>query len=66
MKKRKQLPTRRRRALRWIAALALLVLGCHLLGAYCLTPGRALRKLEQTRHTGETEFLWRDDAPEGM
>lgn len=66
MKKRKQLPTRRRRALRWIAALALLVLGCHLLGAYCLTPERALRKLGQTRHTGETEFLWRDDAPEGM
>lgn len=66
MKKRKQLPTRRRRALRWLAALVVLVLGCHLLGTYCLTPERVLRKLEQRRHTGETEFLWRDDAPMGM
>ena len=66
MKRRKQLPTRRRRALRWMAALAVLVLSCHLLGAYCLTPERVLRKLEQSRHTGATEFLWREDAPEGM
>ena len=65
MKKRKQLPTRCRRALLWMAALMVLVLACHLLGAYCLTPERVLRKLEQVRHTGETEFLWRDDAPEG-
>lgn len=60
MKRRKKpLTTRRRRALRWMAALALVVAVGHLTGVYCLTPERALRKAEQESNCGRTEWLCR-------
>lgn len=57
MRRRKAASTRRRRALRWLAALGLLVAASHLLGAYCLTPGRVLREAEQEHFCGRTEWL---------
>ena len=67
MKRRKKpLPTRRRRALRWMAALALVVIMGHLTGAYCLTPGRALRKVEQESNCGRTEWIYEDADPAGL
>ena len=54
--RKKRLPTRRRRALRWLAALVLLVGACHWLDIYILTPDRALRRQEQYFATGRTEL----------
>lgn len=54
--RKKRLPTRRRRALRWLAALVLLVGACHWLDIYRLTPDRALRRQEQYFATGRTEL----------
>ena len=54
--RKKRLPTRRRRALRWLAALVLLVGACHYLDIYRLTPDRALRRQEQYFATGRTEL----------
>ena len=58
-RRKKNLPTRRRRALRWIAALVLMAVVGHLTGVYCLTPERALRKAEQEHFCGRTEWLCR-------
>lgn len=58
-RRKKNLPTRRRRALRWIAALVLMAAVGHLTGVYCLTPERALRKAEQEHFCGRTEWLCR-------
>lgn len=58
-RRKKNLPTRRRRALRWITALVLVVMVGHLTGVYCLTPERALRKAEQEHFCGRTEWLCR-------
>ena len=54
--RKKRLPTRRRRALRWLAVLVLLVGACHWLDIYILTPDRALRRQEQYFATGRTEL----------
>ena len=54
--RKKRLPTRRRRALRWLAALVLLVGVCHGLDIYSLTPDRALRRQERYFATGRTEL----------
>jgi len=54
MKRKKKLPTRRKRALRWSAALALLFVLNQTLYICCLTPRQAMRRYEQ-------EYLW----PEG-
>lgn len=54
-RQKKHLPSRRRRALRWLAALVLLVGLCHWLGIYTLTPGRTLRRQERYFDTGRTE-----------
>ena len=55
--KRKPVISRRRRALRWAAALCLLVLACHWLGLYGLTPWRALQKQERYFFTGELTLV---------
>lgn len=47
MKKKRSLPTRRRRALGWLTALCLVILGNHILGLYRVTPGQALRQMER-------------------
>ena len=57
MRRRKSIPTRRRRALRWLAVLGVLLAASHLLGVYCLTPGRVLRRAEQEHFCGRTEWL---------
>ena len=54
--RKKRLPTRRRRALRWLAALVLLVGACHWLDIYSLTPDRALRRQERYFAAGRTEL----------
>ena len=45
--RKKRLPSRRRRALRWLAALVLLAGLCHWTGIYPLTPDRSLRRQER-------------------
>ena len=57
MKQKKSLPTRRKRALRWIAALCLVVLANHFLGLYCFTPGQALRQVER-RYGLDAMEIW--------
>ena len=57
MRCRRSIPTRRRRALRWLAVLGVLLAVSHLLGVYCLTPGRVLRRAEQEQFCGRTEWL---------
>lgn len=64
MKRRRRTLSRKRQALRWVAALVLLVWLSHTTGAYCLTPARVLRSLERDQLTGETEFLAQLPAPE--
>lgn len=54
--RKRRLPTRRRRALRWLAVLVLLVGACHWLDIYSLTPDRALRRQERYFATGRTEL----------
>ena len=58
-RRKKRLTTRKRSALGWITALVLVVTAGHLSGVYCLTPGRALRNLEQENFCGRTEWLCR-------
>lgn len=53
--RKKRLPSRRRRALRWLAALVLLAGLCHWTGIYPLTPDRALRRQERYFAAGRTE-----------
>lgn len=62
MRKRPML-VRRRAALRWLAALCLLAAASHVLGWYCMTPKRALRSMERTFFTEQTEFLARVELP---
>ena len=62
---KKRLTTRKRSALGWITALVLVVTAGHLSGVYCLTPGRALRNLEQENFCGRTEWLCRLAEPSG-
>lgn len=62
MRKKKML-SRKRAALRWLAALCLLLAACHLLELYCLTPGRALRRVERSLLTGRTSFLASTEDP---
>ena len=64
--RRKKSPTRRRGALTWLAGLAVLTAACHFLGVYCLTPERALKRLETAEFTGPTEFLQRVAQPPGI
>lgn len=45
MKKKRFLPTRRKRALRWVIALCAVLLVNHLIGLYCVTLGQALRQV---------------------
>lgn len=61
--KRKKMLSRKRAALRWLAALCLLLAACHLLGLYCLTPGRVLRRVEWELMTGRTSFLASAENP---
>lgn len=56
--KKKQI-SRRRRALRWMAALAAALAAGLLSGVYCLTPTCALREVEQAYLCGRTEWLCR-------
>ena len=62
-RRKKRLTTRTRSALGWITALVLVVTAGHLSGVYCLTPGRALRNLEQENFCGRTEWLCRLAEP---
>ena len=64
-RRKKRLTTRKRSALGWITALVLVVTAGHLSGVYCLTPGRALRDLEQENFCGRTEWLCRLTEPSG-
>ena len=64
-RRKKRLTTRKRSALGWITALVLVVTAGHLSGVYCLTPGRALRDLEQENFCGRTEWLCRLAEPSG-
>lgn len=64
-RRKKRLTTRKRSALGWITALVLVVTAGHLSGVYCLTPGRALRNLEQENFCGRTEWLCRLGEPSG-
>lgn len=64
-RRKKRLTTRKRSALGWITALVLVVTAGHLSGVYCLTPGRALRNLEQENFCGRTEWLCRLAEPSG-
>lgn len=64
-RRKKRLTTRKRSALGWITALVLVVTAGHLSGVYCLTPGRALRNLEQETFCGRTEWLCRLAEPSG-
>lgn len=61
---RKKLPARRVRALRWTAALCLLVLGNYALGLYCVTPDQALRQAERRYGVAPTEICIRVDTPQ--
>lgn len=61
--RRKKMLSRKRAALRWLAALCLLLAACHFLELYCLTPGRALRRLERSLLTGRTSFLASAENP---
>lgn len=61
--KKRRMRTRKRTALHWLAALCLLITACHVLGLYCLTPERVLRRSEQAFFAGETVFLERVENP---
>ena len=65
-RRKKRLTTRKRSALGWITALVLVVTAGHLWGLYCLTPGRALRKVEQESNCGRTEWIYEDTDPAGL
>lgn len=66
--KRKPVRSRRRCALRWTAALCMLMLACHWLGLYGLTPRRALQKQERYLFTGGLMLVdsVRDDYERGF
>ena len=63
---KKRLTTRKRSALGWITALVLVVTAGHLSGVYCLTPGRALRNLEQENFCGRTCSLSERKSPNAL
>lgn len=64
MRGKRPLYSRRRRALRWIAAAALLMLVNQWLNLYCLTMSQALRRAEKTYGIGPTEIWTRLDTPQ--
>ena len=55
--RKKRMMTRRRSALRWLAALCLLMLACDLTGLYGLTLRSALRRQEQYFFTGDLTLV---------
>lgn len=55
--KKRRIATRKRSALRWLTALCLLVLACHLTGLYGLTPRSALRRQGQCFFTGDLTLV---------
>ena len=61
--KKKRLPSRRRRALHWMAALGLLLAGNCLLGLYCITPQQALRQTERRYGVVPAELLKTMETP---
>ena len=56
MRRKRAMPSRRRRALRWAAALCLLVAVCHFTDIYVLTLGRTLERQDRYWLTGPTEL----------
>lgn len=56
MRRKRAMPSRRRRALRWVAVLCLLVAVCHFTDIYVLTLGRTLERQDRYWLTGPTEL----------
>lgn len=56
MRRKKAMRSRKSRALRWLAALCLLVAVCHFTDIYVLTLGRTLERQDQYWLTGRTEL----------
>lgn len=56
MRRKKAMRSRKSRALRWLAALCLLVAACHFTDIYVLTLGHTLERQDQYWLTGRTEL----------
>ena len=56
MRRKRAMRSRKSRALRWLAALCLLVAACHFTDIYVLTLGRTLERQDQYWLTGQTEL----------
>lgn len=56
MRRKRVLRSRKSRALRWLAALCLLLAVCHVTDIYCLTLGRSLERQDQYWLGGRTEL----------
>ena len=56
MRRKRAMPSRRHRALRWAAVLCLLVAACHFTDIYVLTLGRTLERQDRYWLTGPTEL----------
>lgn len=56
MRRKRAIRSRKSRALRWLAALCLLVMACHFTDIYVLTLGRTLERQDRYWLTGPTEL----------